>query len=144
MNVKSMHTPCTHLNQESELLYNWWFTANQFVLVPRPLRPMTSIFFFQLNTCCYSIYVTSSLMRGWVCHLQILLAVASKVILGSKSCGTQTIFYCLRLKNPQPGEPGSCIYIPQEQGGPVIPPGTGFTHLTDCSPTISLRMMNQL
>jgi hypothetical protein len=26
----------------------------------------------------------------------------------------------------QPGRPGSCIHIPQEQGGPVIPPGTGF------------------
>jgi hypothetical protein len=30
------------------------------------------------------------------------------------------------LRLPQPGGPGSCIYIPQEQGGPVIPPGTGF------------------
>jgi hypothetical protein len=26
---------------------------------------------------------------------------------------------------PQPGGPGSRIYIPQEQGGPVIPPGIG-------------------
>jgi hypothetical protein len=27
---------------------------------------------------------------------------------------------------PQPGGPGPRIYIPQEQGSPVIPPGTGF------------------
>jgi hypothetical protein len=27
---------------------------------------------------------------------------------------------------PQTGGPGLHIYIPQEQGGPVIPPGTGF------------------
>jgi hypothetical protein len=27
---------------------------------------------------------------------------------------------------PQPGGPDPHIYIPQEQGGPVIPPGTGF------------------
>jgi hypothetical protein len=27
---------------------------------------------------------------------------------------------------PQPGGPGPHIYIPREQGGPVIPPGTGF------------------
>jgi hypothetical protein len=27
---------------------------------------------------------------------------------------------------PQPGGPGPRIYIPQEQGDPVIPPGTGF------------------
>jgi hypothetical protein len=31
----------------------------------------------------------------------------------------------------QPGGMGPCIYIPQEQGGPVIPPGNGlpFRHL---------------
>jgi hypothetical protein len=27
---------------------------------------------------------------------------------------------------PQPGGPGPRIYIPQDQGGPVIPPCTGF------------------
>jgi hypothetical protein len=26
----------------------------------------------------------------------------------------------------QPGGLGARVYIPQEQGGPVIPPGTGF------------------
>jgi hypothetical protein len=30
------------------------------------------------------------------------------------------------LRLPQPGGSGSRIYIPQEQGGSVIPPGTGF------------------
>jgi hypothetical protein len=29
----------------------------------------------------------------------------------------------------QPGGPGPCIYIHQEQGGPVISPGTGFPFL---------------
>jgi hypothetical protein len=28
--------------------------------------------------------------------------------------------------NPQPGGPHPCIYVPQRQGCPVIPPGTGF------------------
>jgi hypothetical protein len=37
-----------------------------------------------------------------------------------------TIFYCLRLETPRPGGPGPLIYIPQEQGDPVIPPRTGF------------------
>jgi hypothetical protein len=46
------------------------------------------IFYFQLNTCGYSPYVTSSLTRGWVCHLQLLLGLASTVIHGSKSRGT--------------------------------------------------------
>jgi hypothetical protein len=30
------------------------------------------------------------------------------------------------LRLPQPGGPGSCIYFPQEQGSPVIPPGIGL------------------
>jgi hypothetical protein len=39
---------------------------------------------------------------------------------------TLTILYCLIWDSPQPGRPGSHIYILQEQGGPVIPPGTEF------------------
>jgi hypothetical protein len=54
---------------ESELLYDWRFTANQFALATSPLRSTTSNFIFQLNTCGYSPYVISSLTRGWVCHL---------------------------------------------------------------------------
>jgi hypothetical protein len=30
------------------------------------------------------------------------------------------------LRLPEPGGPGPCIFIPQEQGGPVIPLGTGY------------------
>jgi hypothetical protein len=33
-----------------------------------------------------------------------------------------------RLRLPKPGGPGPCICIPQEQGDPVIPPGTGFPY----------------
>jgi hypothetical protein len=69
----------------TELLYDWRFTANQFVLATSPLRLTTCNFIFQLNTCSYSPYVTSSLTRGWVCHLQLLLALASAVIHGSES-----------------------------------------------------------
>jgi hypothetical protein len=72
---------------EPELLYDWRFTANQFVLTPSPLRPTNSIFFLQ-NICCYSPYVTSSLTRRWVCRLQLLLVLASTVILESESRGT--------------------------------------------------------
>jgi hypothetical protein len=37
-----------------------------------------------------------------------------------------TTFDCLRFEAPQPGGPGPHIYIPREQGGPVMTPGTGF------------------
>jgi hypothetical protein len=54
---------------ESELpiLYDWRFTADQFILATSPLRLTRSNFIFQLNTCSY---VTPSLTRGCVCRLQ--------------------------------------------------------------------------
>jgi hypothetical protein len=76
------------LESESELLYNWWFTANQFVLVTSPLRLTTGNFIFQLNNCGDSPYVISSLTRGWICLLQMLLVLASAIILKSESHGT--------------------------------------------------------
>jgi hypothetical protein len=50
---------------ESELLYDWRFTADQFVLATSPLRPHGQQFFFRLNTCFHSPYVTSFLTREW-------------------------------------------------------------------------------
>jgi hypothetical protein len=50
-----------------------------------PLRITTNNFISQLNTCGYSLSVTSSLMRRWVCRLQLLLVFASAVILRSES-----------------------------------------------------------
>jgi hypothetical protein len=72
-------------SSQSELIYDWRFTANQLVLATSPLRLTAGNFIFQLNTCGYSPYVTSSLERGWVCRLQFLVALASSVILGSDS-----------------------------------------------------------
>jgi hypothetical protein len=69
----------------SEPLYDWRFTANQFLLAKSPLRLKASNFIFQLNTCGYSPCVTSSLRRGWICRLQLLLFLASAVILMSES-----------------------------------------------------------
>jgi hypothetical protein len=53
---------------------------------------------------------------------------------GPSPAELMTTFYCLYWDHiwlshttlPQLGGPDSCIYTPQEQGGPVIPPGTGF------------------
>jgi hypothetical protein len=58
-----------------------WFS----VLATGLLRLTTSNSIFQLNTCAYSPYVTSSLTRGSFCRLQLLLALASTVILRSES-----------------------------------------------------------
>jgi hypothetical protein len=76
---------CLESDSESELLYDWRYIANQFVLAPSPLRLTARNFFLsQLNTCRHSPYITTSLTRGWVCHLQLLLTFASAFILGSK------------------------------------------------------------
>jgi hypothetical protein len=67
---------------ESESLYDWLFTANQFVLAPSLLSNRAR--FFELNTCGHSPYVTSSLTGGLVCRLQLLMNLASTFILRSE------------------------------------------------------------
>jgi hypothetical protein len=101
----------------SELLHNWHFTAKQFVMATSLLRPTTRIFIFQLNNCDYSPYVPSSLKRGQVCRLHLLLGVASAVRVPRNICPHFTVS---DSRLPKTGGPGSLIYIPQEQGGPVI------------------------
>jgi hypothetical protein len=46
---------------------------------------------------------------------------------GQSLAGLMTTFYCLRFETPANLEV-RCVYtyIPQEQGSPVIPPGTGY------------------
>jgi hypothetical protein len=63
----------------------------QLVLAKSPLRPTTRIFIFQLNTCGYSSYITSSLTRGWVYRLQLLLYLASAFILRFNPAGLMAI-----------------------------------------------------
>jgi hypothetical protein len=72
----------------SQWYFTGRFTASQFVLATSALRLTTSNFIFRLNICGYSPYVTSSLTRGWVCRLQLLLVLASAVILRFESRGT--------------------------------------------------------
>jgi hypothetical protein len=46
--------------------------------------------------------------------------------LSSSPAGLMTTFYYLRFETPRTEGPGPLFYIPQEQGGPLVPPGTGF------------------
>jgi hypothetical protein len=66
--------------------------------------------------------LTPSLTRAWVCNLlvQLLLGLARAVTLGSKSRRSHGHILLSQLKLLQPGGTGLRIYIPQEQGGPVI------------------------
>jgi hypothetical protein len=60
-------------------------------LCAKLLETHKQYFFLQLNTCGCGPYVTSSLTSGCVCHLQLLLAIASAIILGSESRGTTVL-----------------------------------------------------
>jgi hypothetical protein len=53
-------------------------------------------------------------------------AISSAIPQWSESRRTRNHTLMSHLRLPQHGGPGSRIYIPQELGGPVIPPGTGF------------------
>jgi hypothetical protein len=67
-----------------------------------------------------------SLMRERVCRLQLLLALASSHSWVWVPRDSWPYFTVSDSRIPKPGGPGPRIYIPREQGGPVIPPGTGF------------------
>jgi hypothetical protein len=97
--VKSCVQIADRSGSESELLYDWRFTANQFVLASSPLRHTARIFFSQLNTCGHIPYITSSLMREWVCHLQLLPAFANAFILGFESRGTHDHILMFQIRD---------------------------------------------
>jgi hypothetical protein len=92
---------------------------------PRPIFSLLSLIIFRqlrVHWCG-----AASLTRSRVCSFHLLLGIASAAFLRSESHGThEHILLSLFLRLPQPGGPGSCIYFPQEQGSPVIPPGIGL------------------
>jgi hypothetical protein len=57
--------------------------------------------------------------------LQLLLALAGAFILRSESRRTHDHISLSQIRDSPTWSPGPRIYIPQEQGGPVIPPALG-------------------
>jgi hypothetical protein len=101
-------------DSESELPYDWRFTASQLVLAISPLRLTTSNFIFQWSRCSYSPYVR-------VCRLQLLLVFASAVILRSESRGTRD--HCILSQIHSPNLEGQLpVYIsPRNRVAHYIP-----------------------
>jgi hypothetical protein len=85
------------------------------------------IFVFCLTIAGFLMWGTA-VTRGWVWNLlvQLILVLARAVTLLSKSRRTHGHILVSHLRLPQLGLTGPRIYIPQEQAGPVIPPGTAF------------------
>jgi hypothetical protein len=89
----------SHVNgRKLELLYDWRFRhiSSYWRIAPWDSRPAI---IFQLNTCFHSPYITSSLTRGWVWNLQLLLVLASAVILRSDSRGTCDHMLLSQIRN---------------------------------------------
>jgi hypothetical protein len=112
----------TESESEPELIYEWRFTANQFVLAIGPLRLITTNFSPQLNTCGHSPYVISSLTRGSVRRLQLLLFVASAVILRSESSGTHEHILLSKIRDYSNLEGQVPVYITPRTGWPSCTP----------------------
>jgi hypothetical protein len=85
---------------------------------------LLGIFFRQLRVCFVAPTLTRR--RGLYFTVQLLPGFTRAITLGSKYRRTHGHIIVSHLRLPHPGGPGPCIYIPQEQGGLVINPGTGF------------------
>jgi hypothetical protein len=81
-------------------------------LGPATNFPLFSLLIFRQLLVCWC--GAPSLTRSRVCSFQYLLGIAIAVFLRSESHGTHEHILSLRLRFPQPGGPGSCIYFPQE------------------------------
>jgi hypothetical protein len=112
---------------EVKLIYDRRSVGQSVLVSGSHLEPMTR-FLFSVWRLRVPWCVAPSLTSGWVCNLlvQLFLVLARAVTLGSKSRRTHDHILLSHLRLTQPGGPDPCIYIPQEQGGPVITRGTGF------------------
>jgi hypothetical protein len=109
-------------------------SVSQYVLVSSILVGLATRYYFLSECCCLKFAVL--FLWGALSDERTGLQFAVYSLNGPSRPEPVTIFYCLiwdskiwlrsHLRPPKPGGPGSRIYIPQEQGGPVIPPDTGF------------------
>jgi hypothetical protein len=83
-----------HVVRVRELLYR-----QSLRLCDNPLRLTTSNFIFQPNTCGYSPYVTSSLTRGWVWRLQLLLVSPAQSFSGRRPRGTHDHILLFQIRD---------------------------------------------
>jgi hypothetical protein len=92
---------------------------------PQPILPLLPLIIFrQIRVCWCGRPLWREVASVVLCFFK---SITSAAFLRSESHGTpEHILLSLFLRLPQPGGPGPRIYIPQEQGSPVIPQGIGF------------------
>jgi hypothetical protein len=83
--------------------------------------------FLLLSDICWFFYIRRPLWRedGSVVY-NCYWSSPAQSFSGSSSAGFMIIFYCLRFETFPTWRARSPYLYPEEQGGPVIPPDTGF------------------
>jgi hypothetical protein len=100
-----------------------------------PLRLTTSNFILQLNTCGYSPYVQSSLTRGRLCCLQLLLVLARAVIHRAESRGTHDHILLSRIRDSPNLEGQVPVFISPGNMARVYPQALGLNSSCFSCPT---------
>jgi hypothetical protein len=113
-----------------KLIYDRQSVGRSVLVSGAHLVPATNFSFsfkFSFRQLRVRYFVEPSLTRGCVCNLllQLLLDLARAITLESKSDISHNHILLSHLRLLQSRGPGYRIYIPQEQGGPVIPQALG-------------------
>jgi hypothetical protein len=102
-------------------------------MATNPLRTTTSNFIFQLNTCGCSPYVTSSLTRGWVCRLHLLLTIARAVILRPESRETHNHIFLSPIRDYPKLEGQVPVFIsPRNRVAQLYPQAVDSLFIASC------------
>jgi hypothetical protein len=122
LNCPRPQLPASHSNSsqqlsKTKLSYDQW-SVSQSVLVSRThLGPKTRFVLLSDSCGCVDVGLLFTIAAGPRQHSHSRVQVPQDSLPYSTVSG---------LRLPQLEGPSVCIYIPQEQGGPVIPPDTGF------------------
>jgi hypothetical protein len=110
-------------NSKSKICYDWR-SVGQSVLLSSPHLGHKTISLL-LSDSCWFVAVGRPLWRedGSVVYNRCWFSPAQSLSVPGPA-GLMTIFYCLRFETPQTWMARSPYLYPQEQGGPVIHPGT--------------------
>jgi hypothetical protein len=106
-----------------KLLYDWR-SVSQYVLVSSTLVGPATRYYFLSECWCLKFAVL--FLWGALSDERTGSAICSVITHWSKFHRTRNHTLLPHLRLPQPGGPGSHLHIPQEQGGPVIHPCSGF------------------
>jgi hypothetical protein len=108
-----------------------WLSVGQAVLVSSTRLGVTTSFLLLSDSCGFvgvgrSFWGENGSAVYYCCWFS-----SAQSFLGPSSAGLVTVFYS-RFETPPTWRLCSFIYIPQGQGGPVIPPGIGFQSQSHC------------